>query len=81
MQQDQIFQVGEVVKIKMANIKGHIVGINIKGLNLVEYQVSYFVGTEHKISWLCSFEVELFIDNSKPTGFGNYKEQKNIFIE
>jgi len=74
-----IIKSGEVITIKMGGIKAYVIGVCIRG-EAVEYNVSYFNNKEHINIWLHSFEVELWVDNSKPAGFGNFKVDKQILI-
>ena len=70
---------GEIVTIKMGSIKAYVIGVCVRE-NSVEYNVSYFNNKAHVSIWLHSFEVELWVDNSKPAGFGNFKKVENILL-
>lgn len=64
-----LLEVGSTVKIKMTKQKAFVIGVCVRGINSIEYQLSYFNNNEHKLCWLYSFEVEPYVDNSKKAGF------------
>lgn len=65
----KLLETGSTVSIKMTKQKAFVIGVCVRGVNSIEYQLSYFNNNEHKLCWLYSFEVELWVDNSKPAGF------------
>ena len=78
---NNLIEQGEIVTIKMGGIKAYVIGVCIRGVNSIEYNISYFNDKQHVSIWLNSFEVERFVDNSKPAGFGNFKtNEQNLLI-
>lgn len=66
-----MIEVGSQVLIKTPKIIAYVIGVSVSGGNMIEYRLSFWNGNEHKTEWLFSFEIEPYVDNSRPVGFGN----------
>lgn len=65
---------GDKVKTIQGDIVAFVTGTCIRGPQHVEYQIAYFAKGERVSVWVQHFEIRPYEDNSKPAGFGNFKE-------
>ena len=56
----EVYECGNVVKVKLSNAVGYITGVCIRGRSIT-YEVSFSVDLKHKSMWFYDYELE-FVD-------------------
>jgi len=73
---------GTRVIIKDINLQARTQSVCMfgEGNTTVEYRIIYWKGGERVDTWVFDWEIEVFIDKSKPAGMVNYETDTNKLI-
>jgi hypothetical protein len=76
----ELLKQGQRVVVLGTDVKAVITGLSSKGETCLMYERAWWTSGSRKEEWVYSFEIEPYIDNSKPAGFKNY-DNKQTLIE
>lgn len=66
---------GTIIEVIGNEIKGTVIEASIAGINNphIMYKVVWWAGGSRHEEWLESYEIEVYVDNSKQAGMVNYE--------